>query len=187
VSGDELEVVTEAEIAPLAPGESADVQIALQAPAEYAAYTSRWQLQDGQGTPIGEELEIACRVGPTPTPRPTATPTPTPTPLFTPTPMEQLRIDSVGVVPGTFQVLEGGQWQADIYVVARGGDGKYRFYRDIISTGSEFFPLGDPWVGVERDVRWKVCEAMQLSFWVTSAGMQAHWAGAVPYPNATCP
>lgn len=90
VSGDELEVVARTQIGLLAPGESIDVQITLQAPTDYATYTSEWQLQDSQGRPIGPKLALSCYVGPTPTPRPTATPTTTPTPLFTATPTEQL-------------------------------------------------------------------------------------------------
>lgn len=90
VSGDELEVVARTQIASLAPGERAEVQITLQAPMDYATYTSEWQLQDDQGHPIGRRLKISCYVGPTPTPPPTATPTATPTPLFTATPTERL-------------------------------------------------------------------------------------------------
>lgn len=90
VSGDKLEVVARTQIGSLAVGESAEVQITLRAPVDYATYTSTWRLQDRDGRPIGEKLKISCRVGPTPTPRPTATPTPTPTPLFIPTPTERL-------------------------------------------------------------------------------------------------
>jgi serine/threonine-protein kinase len=89
-SGDELEVIAKTQIASLAPGESTEVQITLQAPMDYATYTSEWQLQDDQGHPIGGRLRISCYVGPTPTPPPTATPTATPTPLFTATPTERL-------------------------------------------------------------------------------------------------
>lgn len=90
VSGEELEIVEEPEVEPLAPEETTEIEITLQAPADHAAYTSVWQLQDGEGNPIGGELEITYHVGPTVTPRPTATPTATPTPEFTPTPVERL-------------------------------------------------------------------------------------------------
>jgi serine/threonine protein kinase len=90
VSGEELEIVEEPEVEPLAPEETAEIEITLKAPADHDAYTSVWQLQDGEGNPIGGELEITYRVGPTLTPRPTATPTATPTPEFTSTPVERL-------------------------------------------------------------------------------------------------
>jgi serine/threonine protein kinase len=90
VSGEELEIVEGPEIEPLAPGEATEIEITLQSPADYDAYTSVWQLQDGEGNPIGGDLEIAYRVDATPTPRPTAMPTATPTPELTSTPVERL-------------------------------------------------------------------------------------------------
>ena len=186
-SGFELDVVTEPEIEPLPPDETAEVVITLRAPTDYDRYTSVWELQYGEESSIGEELEITCRVGPTPTPRPTATPTATPTPELSPTPMEPLRIDSTGIVPGTYRQSGDGNWEADIYVVARGGDGNYRFYRDVISPDTEFFAPNpdEPWVGVYHGARWQVCKSMWISFWVTSAGMEAHWDIPIPYPG-TC-
>ena len=190
VSGDRLGVVKGPEIKPLSPEGTAELEITLRAPTVYSRYTSVWQLQDGTGNPIGEELEVTCRVGLMPTPRPTATPTPTATPVYTPTPMDPLRIDSVGTVPGSFRELESGEWEVDIYVVAQGGDGQYRFYRDVVSSGTEFFaPNPDElWVGVCHDARWKICKNMWISFWVRSAGMEAHWDGIIPYPDMEdCP
>jgi serine/threonine protein kinase len=67
VSGDELEVVEEAVIELLALEESTEIQITLRAPTRYGWYTSVWQFQDSDGNSIGEELEIACYVGSTPT------------------------------------------------------------------------------------------------------------------------
>ncbi len=95
VSGDELEVVVEPEIESLAPGETAEIQITLRAPADYDTYSSAWQLQDGAGNPIGGDLQVTYRVGPTATPRPTVMPTGTLTPTLTPdgltpTPVERL-------------------------------------------------------------------------------------------------
>jgi hypothetical protein len=86
VSGDELGVVRRPEVEPLSPGETTEARITLQAPAVHGRHTSVWQLQDGAGNPIGEELEVNCRVVSKSIPRPTATPTATPTPEFTPTP-----------------------------------------------------------------------------------------------------
>jgi len=194
VSGDEVEVMGGPQVELLAPGETVEVEIAFRAPASYGDYISGWQLQDSDGNSIGEMLEVAFRVGPTPTPWPTATPKPTvtatatPTPLYSPTPMEPLRIDSAGIVHGTFHKLASGEWEADIYVVARGGDGQYRFYRDVISPDTEFFAPNpsEPWVGVLHGARWTVCKDMWISFWVTSAGAQAHRDYIIPYPEE-CP
>jgi predicted Ser/Thr protein kinase len=85
-SGNEPLVVDGPTIEPLAPGETADVRITLRAPTGHDTYTSAWQLQDGTGSPIGEELKATYRVGPTPTP------TASPTPESTPTPTEPLRM-----------------------------------------------------------------------------------------------
>ena len=79
VSGDELEVVEEPGIEPLAPEETLRIEITLRAPTSYDRYASVWQLQDSEGNPIGEELEITCRVGPTPTPTPVPPTEPPPT------------------------------------------------------------------------------------------------------------
>jgi serine/threonine protein kinase len=96
VSGDELDIMSEPEIEPLAPGETAEIHLTLQAPIEYSTYTSVWQLQSdgemGMGIKIEGELNVSCQVGPTPTPRPTATPTTAPTPEFSPTPVKPLEM-----------------------------------------------------------------------------------------------
>lgn len=78
VSGDELEVVEAPVIEQLGLEETTEIAITLRAPTHYKWYVSKWQLQDSDGNSIGEELEIACYVGPTPTP--TSVPLPTETP-----------------------------------------------------------------------------------------------------------
>ncbi len=70
VSGDELEVVEAPVIESFGVEETTEVEITLRAPTRYNRYTSMWQLQDSDGNSIGEELEISCYVGPTPTPTP---------------------------------------------------------------------------------------------------------------------
>jgi predicted Ser/Thr protein kinase len=92
VSGSEPEAVSEPEIKQLAPGQTAEIRISLVAPLDYAAYTSTWQLQYSDGKPIGEPLQVAYSVGPTPTPKLTATPE------FTATPTEPLWMSIPGVV-----------------------------------------------------------------------------------------
>jgi len=188
-SGEELDVIEKDRIPPLEPGESTKIAITLRAPAAFGEYVSAWQIEDNLDHAIGEKFKVSIVVGPTPTPprreTPTPTPTRTPAPAFTATPMEPLRIDSAGIVPGTFREIGNGEWEADIYVVARGGNGEYRFYRDIIDPEAEFFAPNpeEPWVGVQHGARWKICLDMRVSFWITSAGMQAHWDIPIPYPR----
>ncbi len=120
VSGEELEVVEKMAVEIVPPGETTNIKITLQAPASYGAYTSVWQLQDIDGHPIGEDMEIALRVGPTPTPRPTATLTPTPTPKVQ-TPIHDLwmSVPTLGVCDAV-----GGEitWNVS------GGWGNYRYF-----------------------------------------------------------
>jgi len=189
-SGDELEVVEKDRVPSLEPGEAVELSITLRAPTEFGEYVSAWQVEDHEEQGIGEKLKIAIVVGPTPTPPPpptlvTETPTSTPTLEASATPMGPARIDSVGIVPGTFRKLGNGEWEADIYVVARGGNGDYRFYRDVIAPDNEFFAPNpeEPWVGVHHGARWQVCQSMRTSFWVTSAGLRAHWDLPIPYPR----
>ena len=187
VSGDEMTVVDEPEIEPLARGETTQIKLSLRAPTGYDSYSSVWQLQDSEGNLIGEKLELDCRVGPTPTPRPTATPTATPTPEFTPTPptpMTNLRIVVTGIALDSFRRFGDDQWEANIYVIAEGGDGNYRFYRDVVSAENEFFALDPekPWQGIYVGAVGRVCKPFGASWWVTSAGMEAKWAAAIPYP-----
>ncbi|MGD1996371.1 MAG: protein kinase [Anaerolineae bacterium] len=84
VSGYELELVEAPQIELLKPEQATEIHITLRAPTLYNSYVSVWQLQDGEGKPIGGEMEIICRVGPTPTPQLTVTPTITATPTVTP-------------------------------------------------------------------------------------------------------
>jgi hypothetical protein len=90
VSGDELEIVELPEIASLSPDETMEIEVVLRAPTSYETYASVWRLRDGRGNPIGEGLEIACRVGATLTPQPTATMTATLTPESTSGPYQPL-------------------------------------------------------------------------------------------------
>lgn len=90
VSGDKLEIVESPGIEPLPVGETTEIKVTLRAPTSYGACSGAWQLQDREGNPIGEQLQVSCYVGPTPTPRPTVTPTATITPALTPTPSEPL-------------------------------------------------------------------------------------------------
>ncbi len=133
VSGDELEVIARTEIASLAPGESTEVQITLQAPVDYATYTSEWQLQDNQGHPIGGRLRISCYVGPTPTPPPTATPTATPTPLFTATPTERLWMS----IPGLAWCNESKSAGRIEWGYGGGLSQQYRFFYSVITPETE--------------------------------------------------
>lgn len=98
VSGDELNVQQVSVIHPLAPGESEEISVTMQAPEEYETYTDVWQVQDSLGNPVGDSLEAVYTVGATPTPRPASTPTSTPTPEFSPTPTTPLTMYAVNLV-----------------------------------------------------------------------------------------
>ena len=168
VSGDELEVVREAGIGSVAPGETAEIKITLRAPASYNRYTSVWQLQDSAGRPIGEKLEIKCRVAPTPTPPPTETPT------VTPTPAESFHF-SVPIVVEWYDKSDG-KWWAEIGLTAWGGDGNYRYYLNYVSEETEFFS------GTFE------IEALNCSAWwgtviVTSGDEVKRWEGRIAYPE----
>jgi predicted Ser/Thr protein kinase len=135
-SGDELEVVEVTEIEPLAPEETAEIEIVLEAPTSYDTYTSVWQLEDDEGNPIGEELEIICTVGSTPTPRPTATATPTPTPEASPTPVRPLEM-SVPSLGSCWRNAQQGLWGGTLgWSVWGGPSSEYHYYRGTV--GPEF-------------------------------------------------
>jgi tRNA A-37 threonylcarbamoyl transferase component Bud32 len=173
-SGDELQVVREPEIDPLPPGGTAEVEIALRAPAAYDRYTGVWELQDGAGNPIGEKLEVTCRVGPTPMPRPTATPTATLTPEFTLTPAESFHFSDPIVV--RWHDIPGGKWWAEVGLTAWGGDGNYRYYLNTISEKTEFF-------NGTFEIECRQCRSWWGTVIVTSAGQVERWKGEIPYPD----
>ena len=133
VSGDELSVVQEARVEALSPSETAEVRLTLRAPVAYDRYLSVWQLQDGEGNSIGEELEVACSVGPTPTQRPTVTLTSTPTPALTSTPAEPLWMS----VPG-LAWCDGARTRGRVEWGRGGGPSdEYRYFFGTISPESE--------------------------------------------------
>ena len=174
VSGSELEIIEEPEIKPLSPGETAEIEMTLRAPPNYGAYTSLWQLQNSEGNPIGAELEITCRAGPTPTPRPTATPTTTLTPEFTPTPMGPLRF-SVPVIVDWHNIPDD-RWWAQIGLTAEGGDGNYRYYLNEISEETEFLNGTFEYEG-------RRCAPWVGTVIVISAGEEKIWTGQIHYPG----
>ena len=168
VSGDELDVVRQPTIGSLAPGETIDVKITLRAPASYARYTSVWQLQDGMGKPIGELLEITCRVGATPTPTATATPE------FTPTPAEEFHFSVPIVVE--WHDRSDGQWWAEVGLTAWGGEGNYRYYVNYISEETEFF-------NGTFEIETLNCKAWWGTVIVISGDEVKKWEGRIPYPE----
>ena len=170
----ELDVVEKSEIGTVEPEESTEVKITLRAPAAYGRYASVWQLQDGGGRPIGEKLEIECRVGPTPIPQPTATPTITATPTLTPTPSEPLHF-SVPIVVD-WHDTQDGKWQAEVGLTAWGGDGDYRYYLNYKSPETEFF------YGT-FELEANVCTAWWGTVIVTSGEEEQRWEGKIEYPE----
>jgi predicted Ser/Thr protein kinase len=165
VSGDELTVIGKPVIAPLAPDETLEIELSLQAPTRHDTYTSVWQLQDGEGNPIGEQLEITCRVAPTPTPKTTATPTPTPTPKVAPTSTEPLWMS----VPGLTQ-CSGAKGQI---AWGRGG-GPSNEYRYFYSRVAPEFELAGPYNDFEGFPH-------VMTYYTTSGEL------AWPIPDNCCP
>jgi len=172
-SGDELEVVETPEMKSLAPEEVMEIEITLRAPTSFSTYTSVWQLEDSAGDPIGEELEIACIVGPTPTPRATSTPLPTPTPEFT--------IGPLGLSAPTLvewdKNIEGVWWGWAVFEVW-GGNGNYRYYMNGIRDDLEFF---EPrfYVEGQKCKNWGPNTVIVVS----GDGQEARWEGFIFYPE----
>ncbi len=194
VSGDELEVIKGPEIKPLSPEGTAEIEMTLRASADYAAYTSMWQLQDGRGNPIGEELEVTRRVGPTPTPRPRATPTVTSTPEFTPTPTEPLWMS----VPG-LAWCDGSRARGRIEWGKGGGPSEeYRYFYGWVSPESELpgpynkfsgFPHTLTYFTTSGALVWPVpdnCCRGDYGRYVSPEGYEIVWQ-KVWYPAASCP
>jgi len=147
--------------------------MALRAPADFASYSSKWQLRDSEGNPIGTKLEIAFSVGPTPTPRATSTPLPTPTPEFTIGPLGF----SVPTVVEWDKNVEGQWWGWAAFDVW-GGDGNYRYYMNGIREDLEFF---EPRIRIE---------AQKCKPWgpntvivVSGDGQEVRWEGVINYPE----
>ncbi|HEY73022.1 MAG TPA: protein kinase [Thermoflexia bacterium] len=170
-SGDELEIVEIPAIEPLAPEESVEIELALRAPTDFASYSSKWQLQDSEGNPIGEGLEIACRVGPTPTPRATSTPLPTPTPEFTIGPLEF----SVPTIVEWEKNVEG-KWWGWAVIDVQGGDGNYRYYIDGIE---EFYDGRIPINDQQKCRPWGPHTIIVES----GDGQRREWQGLISYPD----
>ncbi len=193
-SGRELDLVREPEIEQLSPGETTEVRVTLRAPAAYDRHTSVWRLEDGAGTPIGEELDIVCRVGPTQTPRPSATPTATPTPEITPTPGEPLWMSVPGLVWCT-----GGQADGRIEWGSGGGPSEeYRYFFGTVAPDSELsgpyhsfsgFPHVMSYFTVSGPLSWPVpgdCCLGDYGRYVSPEGYEIVWH-KVYYAEHDCP
>ncbi|HDD24068.1 MAG TPA: hypothetical protein ENF52_01370 [Chloroflexi bacterium] len=173
-SGYSITAITLPAIPPLQPGETAELQMTLRAPDQYADYIASWQIRDANRGAIGEPLKVMCYVGPTPTPRPTDTPTPTPTPVASPTPSEPLHFSVPTVVE--WHTLPNGNWWARAGITAWGGTGEYRYYLNVISDETEFF-------NGTFEIEWGHCQAWWGSIYVVSGDETAKWEGNIPYPD----
>jgi len=138
VSGQDVDVSQLPVIPTLEPGESTEIEIVVEAPQTYDSYSSVWQLQYNDGTPIGEQLVVEYTVGPTPTPRPTSTPTSTPTPEVSPTPSPALWMSVPGLAWCT-DIQDGGRVE---WGYGGGPSDEYRFF---YSSVSEEFELDGPY------------------------------------------
>lgn len=134
ISGNRMGAVDEAEVESVAPGETADIRVAMSAPGVDGSYGGTWQLQKPDGEPFGEEIAVQINVGPTPTPRPTSTPLPTDTPLASATPVgpPEMSIPSIRAGSCRYDAV-AGVWGAVLEWSAWGGTGVYEFYIGDIS------------------------------------------------------
>jgi serine/threonine protein kinase len=194
VSGQELDLVEEPQIEPLSPDETTEVRVTLRAPATYDRHISVWRLEDVAGNPIGEDLEIDCRVGPTQTPRPSATPTATPAPEVTPTPSEALWMSVPGLAWCT-----GGQADGRIEWGRGGGPSdKYRYFFGTVAPESELsgpyhsfsgFPHVMSYFTVSGPLSWPVpsdCCLGDYGRYVSPEGYEIVWH-KVYYAEHDCP
>jgi hypothetical protein len=131
------------EVKTVAPGESVEVSLVLNAPNANGAYSAIWQLQKPDGESFGEEIVLEILVGPTPTPqptftpRPTFTPQPTPTPQATPTVSGPLEMSVPSVLVGSCWLDPNtGRWGGTLVWSAWGGTGVYEYYAE--GLGPEF-------------------------------------------------
>jgi serine/threonine protein kinase len=190
VSGDELEVVAKSEVKSLAPGAATEIRVTLKAPTGYATYTSVWQLQYGDGKPIGGALEVTYTVGPTPTP------TATPTPKLTSTPTEPLWMsipslawcDPENTSKGRVEWGRGG-----------GPSDEYRYFRGLIAPENELsgpyyeFTGGFPHIGkyytTSGPLTFPVpgdCCSSESGRYVSPAGYEIVWQ-TVYHTRSSCP
>ncbi len=96
----------------------------------------------------------------------TPTTTPTPAPLdFTTPELVEWSVDP-----------EKGEWRGVLAFTPSGGDGTYRYYRDVVSPETEFFDARLEFV-------WARCKPAILTIIVQSAGQEKRWKGFIPYPN----
>jgi len=172
LQGDQMGGPGVREVERVGAGETWEIALTLYAPEEYGTYTGVWQLQDGQGQPLGEGLEVTVRVGPTPTPLP---PTATPTPEFTPTPVKPLEMSVPILIGGSCWVSdETGQWGGTLCWSASGGTGEYHYFYGNVSSEFELpSPCHD--FQTRKDTKY-------LQVYYTTAGVGVFW----PLPEGCC-
>jgi serine/threonine protein kinase len=138
VDGDELEIVAKSEVRQLEPSETTEVRITLQAPFDYNTYASRWQLQYGDGQPIGGFLEASYTVAPSPTP------TDTPTPQFTATPTEPLWMSDPPSLSACNETKSSGQIA---WGYGGGPSSEYRFFYSQVDPSTELDDSSKEFIG----------------------------------------
>ena len=171
VSGEQMGGPESVEVEPVGVGEEWRIELPLQAPTGYATHTGVWQLQDGEGHPVGAELQVVARVDLTPTPPPpTATPLP-PTPESTPTPLEPLHM-SVPILWGTCtEDVWNGVWGGTLVWSAGGGTGTYHYFHSDVQPD---FELAEP----SYTFSTQTGRRLLMKFFTTSAGLDV--IGALP-------
>ena len=175
-SGQALGAPTSYTLGSLAPRETVQVLLPMQAPEEVGTYTSVWRVRRADGPAFGGDAVIEVIVE--------DLPTYTPTPLIenevvtaTPTPLEVQPPEILAWTESQNQNL----WSGTLSLQATGGTGEYRFYRDVIREDTHV-EAGTLTFEVTR------CEPLRLEFWVLSGSESARWQGEIAYPDPeACP
>jgi len=194
VSGEQMGGPEVVGVEPIEVGEEGEITLRLQAPVVYGTYVGVWQLQDGRGEPLGEELEVAVRVGPTPTPLP---PTATPTPRSSPTPAEPLWMSPPSLVE-CFRA-GSGYWGGRVaWGVGGGPSGEYHYFygavvpeQELEGSYNEFsgFPHIMTYFTTSGPIAWPVPEGCcpgDSGRWVAPEGYEVVWQ-KVQYVEGNCP
>ncbi|MBN1955694.1 MAG: protein kinase [Anaerolineae bacterium] len=172
VSGEQMGGPDAMAVPPLQVDEEWEIQLDLAAPGADGTYSGVWQVQDAAGNALGDDLEVAVRVGPTPTPLP---PTPTPTPEFTPTPQEPLGM-SVPAFSGPCVIdVWAGTWGGTLAWSVWGGTGQ--FYYFVGGVGADAALPGPAWEFTTQTGR-----SILVKFFTTSAPASL----LAPLPEGCC-
>jgi serine/threonine-protein kinase len=175
-SGEALGAPTAFAVGALASRDTIQVVLPMQAPEELGTYTSTWNVQRSDGSPLGSDALIEVIVEDLPP--------------FTPTPV--IESDVVTVTPAPLEVQppelldwtedrEQNLWSGTLKLQATGGTGEYRFYRGVIAEDNRVEE------GIMRFQATR-CQPLILEIWTLSGPETVHWQGEIAYPDPeACP